>query len=49
MSFAPSGSYNTTTGGYVTGGSFQGNPMSNATEEWTAQTAAVNIETLTTS
>jgi len=45
MSFAPSGSYNTTTDGYVTGGSLQGNPMSSATEEYTDVATVRSVDT----
>jgi hypothetical protein len=50
MSFSPSGAYNTTTGGFVAGGSQQGNPQNAQTEEWNAETvAAAPAKTLTTS
>ena len=49
MSFSPSGAYNTTTGGFVAGGSQQGNPQNAQTEEWNAETTSVNIVDITTS
>ena len=50
MSFSPSGAYNTTTGGFVAGGSQQGNPQNAQTEEWNAETVtAAPAKTLTTS
>ena len=49
MSFSPSGSYNTTTGGFVAGGSQQGNPQNAQTEEWNAETTTVNIKNISSS
>jgi len=48
MGLAPGGSYNTTTGGMVVGGSDSGNPMRNQTEEWNVETETVTASTLTT-
>ena len=48
MGLAPSGSYNTTTGGMVVGGSNSGNPMRNQTEEWNAETTSANITNFST-
>jgi len=49
QSFAPSGSYNTSTSGFVAGGSQQGNPQNAQTEEWNVETTAVNIKKISTS
>jgi hypothetical protein len=49
MEFAPSGSYNTSTGGFVAGGSLQGNPNRSDTEEWNVETTSLNVKDLTQS
>ena len=49
MGLAPGGSYNTTTGGMVVGGSDSGNPMRNQTEEWSAETETVTASSLASS
>ena len=49
MEFAPSGSYNTSTGGFVAGGSLQGNPNRSDTEEWNVETSTANVKTFSTS
>ena len=49
MQFSPSGSYNSGSDGMAVGGSNVGNPVYNNTEEWSAETTAVNVKTITTS